>query len=287
LSKSDLIYPENYDNQIICGDNMDALPHIPDNSVDVIVTDPPYGISFMSKDWDKAIPSVAMWRECLRVMKPGAFAFIMSIPRQDSLARMIVNLEDAGFDVGFTSIYWAYATGFPKAGNVSKLVDKRLGAEREVVGIKKHSAGFDEALENKVGFLQDPANRNNTKCFGYGDESLTTPATPEAKALDGSFSGWQPKPAVEVILCVQKPYTDKHRRSDVYRMLGGRYDYWYTQHTEVKAPKGEQKGNIDQLSKKWKDELAQIGYKLKDGDVIERRLALTPDNVDEVVVNRQ
>ena len=119
-------------NGIICGDNLTVLPGIADNSVDLIVTDPPYGLKFMGKSWDKAVPSVDIWRECLRVLKPGAFAFVMCIPRQDCLARMIVNLEDAGFEVGFTSLYWAYASGFPKAMNMAKNISKQLDKDMKI-----------------------------------------------------------------------------------------------------------------------------------------------------------
>src|SRR5260370_22889872 len=63
----------------------------------------------MGKDWDKAVPCVDIWKECLRVLKPGAFAFIMSAPRQDVLSQMIIRLSEAGFRTDFTSLYWAYA----------------------------------------------------------------------------------------------------------------------------------------------------------------------------------
>lgn len=82
--------------KLATGDCLKQLKRLKDDSVDLIVTDPPYGISFMGRDWDKAVPPVEVWRECLRVLKPGAFAFIMSSPRQDCLARMILNLEEAG-----------------------------------------------------------------------------------------------------------------------------------------------------------------------------------------------
>lgn len=185
------------------GDNpckiMDFLDNeIPDNSVDEIVTDPPYGYSFMGKDWDKVVLGVEYWKECLRVLKPGSFAFVMSAPRQDVLGRMIVNLTDAGFDTGFTSLYWAYAQGFPKAMNIGKAVDKRLGAEREVIsGVPKpeeYSGKFDQRSSTE-----------RPKDNGA--------ITPEAKALDGSYAGYQPKPAVEVILVCMKPLqtTDKKK----------------------------------------------------------------------------
>ena len=143
---------------LICGDCLHELPKLKDNSIDLLVTDPPYGYSFMGKDWDKAVPSVDIWNQCLRVLKPGAFAFIMSSPRQDVLCKMTLNLIEAGFETNFTSLYWAYASGFPKAANVGKLVDKRNGT---------------------------------TQC------------------LNGSYAGYQPKPAVEIILVAMKPLSEK------------------------------------------------------------------------------
>ena len=101
--------------KIYCLNCLEGMKLIDDNCIDVVVTDHPYGLKFMGKDWDKAVPSIDVWRECLRVLKPGSFAFVMCIPRQDCLSRMIVNLGDAGFDTSFTSIYWTFASGFPKA----------------------------------------------------------------------------------------------------------------------------------------------------------------------------
>ena len=118
---------------LIHGDSLVELVKLADNSVDLIVTDPPYGYSFMGKEWDKALPDKRIWKECLRVLKHGGFAYVMSAPRQDVLARMMIDLEDSGFNKDFTSMYWAYATGFPKAMNVGKAVDKKLGVEREVL----------------------------------------------------------------------------------------------------------------------------------------------------------
>ena len=91
-------------NSIIQGDCLEVMKTMEPNSIDCIVTDPPYGLTFMGKQWDRAVPSIAIWKECVRILKPGAFAFIMCIPRQDCLARMIVNLEDAGFKINFTSL---------------------------------------------------------------------------------------------------------------------------------------------------------------------------------------
>lgn len=175
-------------------DCFNVLKKLDSNSIDAIVTDPPYGYSFMNKNWDKVIVSVSIWKECLRVLKPGSFACVMSSPRQDVLSHMIVNLDKAGFNTNFTSIYWTYASGFPKAANVSKLVDKRLGFERQVI------SGTSKPYEYSGKFDQ----RSSSTRPKY-ENALSE----QAKALDGSYAGFQPKPAVEVILIVMKPLSEK------------------------------------------------------------------------------
>lgn len=177
--------------------NANSIPY-PDNHFDCLVTDPPYGYGFMGKDWDKAVVGVVTWKEVLRVMKPGAFGFIMSAPRQDVLSRMVVNLQEAGFETGFTSIYWTYATGFPKAMNISKAVDKKLRIKQEVVGERNQRFGFTEAS----GWNPNNIPRNSTL-------KLTVPTSPQAKDLHGTYAGFQPKPAVEVIMVVMKPLSEK------------------------------------------------------------------------------
>ena len=278
-------------------DALSQMSTMPDNFIDCVVTDPPYGLvsrntageasgGFMGKEWDKAVPSVDIWKEVFRVLKPGAFAFVMSIPRQDCQAKMVLNLQEAGFDISYSPILWAQAAGFPKAQNIAKQLEKRLGVERKVVGIKQHATGLEGAIDSRTGYLQDPANQQNNRMFGYGEEVISESVSPEAQALDGSYSGIQLKPAYEVVLCVQKPLVAKHKRSDVYRILGNRYDYWYTQKTVVQEPTEHSKGNIAKLTKKWEAELYNISYTLQDGDVIERRLALNPGFQDEVIINR-
>ena len=182
---------------LIHGDSLVELVKLADNSVDLIVTDPPYGYSFMGKEWDKALPDKRIWKECLRVLKHGGFAYIMSAPRQDVLARMMIDLEDSGFNTDFTSMYWAYATGFPKAMNVGKAVDKKLGVEREVIGTGK--SGETRQVYNAA---------EHPESFG-GKYDITKPATDKAKELNGSYAGFQPKPAVEVIIVCMKPLSEK------------------------------------------------------------------------------
>ncbi|MFA5307501.1 MAG: site-specific DNA-methyltransferase [Candidatus Babeliales bacterium] len=183
------------------GDSQFVLKEIPNDKIDCIVTDPPYGYSFMGKDWDKAVPAIDIWRECYRILKPGAFMFVMSAPRQDVLSEMIMRIAKAGFDTSFTSIYWTYASGFPKAMNIGKAVDKRLGLEREVVG----SFGSRPIQTSGRRNTQDSANGS----FEREDNPITKAASPEAKLLDGSYGGFQPKPAVEIVIVAMKPLSEK------------------------------------------------------------------------------
>ena len=187
--------------KLIHGDCLAELKKLEDNSIDLVVTDPPYGIEFMGKDWDRAIPPVKLWELTLSKLKAGSFTFVLCTPRQDSLSRMIVRMEDAGFMMGFTSIYWAYASGFPKASNISKMVDKRLGVEREVIG----KSQYEGRRPN------DRSDFNLMKEFTRGEYNydITKPATPQAQALDGSYGGFQPKPAVEICIVGMKPLEEK------------------------------------------------------------------------------
>ncbi len=117
--------------QIILGDCLLKLKELKDNSVDSVVTDPPYGISFMGKHWDYDVPKVEVWKEVLRVLKPGGHALVACGTRTQH--RMAVNLEDAGFEIR-DIVAWVYGSGFPKSLNIGKAVDKLQGNEREIIG---------------------------------------------------------------------------------------------------------------------------------------------------------
>jgi len=97
------------------GDNLAALRAMPGSSVDSIVTDPPYGLSFMGKKWDYDVPSVELWQECLRVLKPGGHLLAFAGTRTQH--RMAVRIEDAGFEIR-DMIAWVYGSGFPKSHNL-------------------------------------------------------------------------------------------------------------------------------------------------------------------------
>ncbi len=113
------------------GDCLQSLRAMPDESVHCVVTDPPYGLSFMGKKWDYDVPAVEVWQECLRVLKPGGHLLAFAGTRTQH--RMAVRIEDAGFEIR-DMIAWVYGSGFPKSLDVSKAIDKAAGAEREVVG---------------------------------------------------------------------------------------------------------------------------------------------------------
>ena len=107
--------------RLLLGDCLDKLKDLDDNSVDSIVTDPPYGLSFMGKKWDYDVPSQEIFEECLRVLKPGGH--LLSFAGSRTYHRMAVRIEDAGFEIR-DQIMWLYGSGFPKSHNIGKAVDK-------------------------------------------------------------------------------------------------------------------------------------------------------------------
>lgn len=124
------------------GDCLEVMKTLPDNSVDSIVTDPPYGISFMGKKWDYDVPGVDVWAEALRLLKPGGHALVACGTRTQH--RMAVNLEDAGFEIRDT-VAWIYGSGFPKSLDVSKAIDKVGGRPDLIVEIGKALKSAREA----------------------------------------------------------------------------------------------------------------------------------------------
>jgi len=113
------------------GDLLTVLPTWEDNCVDAVVCDPPYGLSFMGKNWDHNVPGPAYWREIFRVLKPGGH--LLAFGGSRTFHRMFCAIEDAGFEVRDT-LMWVYGSGFPKSLDVSKALDKAAGAERGIVG---------------------------------------------------------------------------------------------------------------------------------------------------------
>jgi site-specific DNA-methyltransferase (adenine-specific) len=177
--------------QVYLGSNLDILPTLPDNSVDAIITDPPYELGFMGKSWDSSgiAYSVELWRECLRVLKPGGHLLAFSGSR--TYHRMVVAIEDSGFEIR-DMVSWISNKTFPKSMDVSKAIDKAAGAERKVVGINPNVV-----REAKV------AGGSDFGGFTRANPEITEAATDEAK----KWAGWGTalKPTVEPIVMARKP----------------------------------------------------------------------------------
>lgn len=172
--------------RVLHSDCVEALRAMPEASVDAIVTDPPYELGFMGRRWDSSgiAYSVDLWREALRVLKPGGHLAAFGGTR--TYHRMACAIEDAGFEIR-DSLHWIYGSGFPKSLDVSKAIDAHLGAERPVVGIAK---GAGSANTESLGEFR-------------AEYAATAPATAPATAWDGW--GTALKPAHEPIVLARKP----------------------------------------------------------------------------------
>jgi hypothetical protein len=160
------------------------------NSVDSIVTDPPYGLRFMQAKWDYDVPSIDVWRECLRVLKPGGHMLAFGGAR--TYHRLVTAIEDAGFEIR-DQIMWIFAQGFPKSLDVSKAIDKDAGATREVVGEWHKPGRGKRSEEQKYGLTNDCG-------------TITAPATDAAREWEGW--GTALKPAHEPICVARKPLSE-------------------------------------------------------------------------------
>ena len=190
---------------LLHGDCLEQMKTLPDNSIDAIVSDPPYGISFMAKKWDYDVPSVEVWKEAMRVLKPGGHALIACGTRTQH--RMVVNIEDAGFEIRDV-VSWIYGSGFPKSLNISKAIDKAAGAEREILGT-------DESRAKRLVNQMDSSNETGTWQAGKRCTDITAPATEAAKQWDGW--GTALKPACEFFTLARKPLSEKTVAANVLK----------------------------------------------------------------------
>ena len=210
------------------------LKQMRSDSVDAVVTDPPYGLSnhsveevtqclaawidgkpflsknkggFMGKSWDSWVPGPEIWKEVFRVLKPGGHVLAFAGTRSMDLMCMALRLS--GFELrdsvgwahdneGAPLLAWVYGSGFPKSLDISKAIDKAAGAEREVVGKKSSPYTPTGRNTNCYGEYELPTDEN-----GYLQYNITAPATPEAK----QWAGWGTalKPAWEPIILARKP----------------------------------------------------------------------------------
>ena len=216
------IYYQDDQTTVYHGDCIEVMRNLPENSVDAIVTDPPYGLSntspdqvadtimrwvngdreylpagkgFMGKSWDAFVPPVAVWDEAMRVLKPGGHVLAFAGTRTVDL--MTLGLRLAGFEIR-ESLAWLFGSGMPKSHNISKALDKMAGAEREVIGRYTSPDGRDRsAPSNGVGAVYGRDGREWNK-------AITAPATDAAKQWEGW--GTALKPAIEPIIMARKPF---------------------------------------------------------------------------------
>lgn len=184
------------------GDCIEIMNAMPPESVDAIVTDPPYGLGFMGKKWDGLPPSLEWAEACYRVLKPGGH--IVAFGGTRTWHRLAVAIEDAGFEMR-DSLAWLYGSGFPKSHDVSKAIDKTTGAEREVIGSKIGLPGYHLSGKGEAGPAYGSNLQQVTSEQRAAAAAITAPATPEAERWQGW--GTALKPAFEPIVLARKPFT--------------------------------------------------------------------------------
>ena len=171
--------------RLILGDCLEELDKIEENSIDAIITDPPYELNFMNKGWDNAGVSFNKntWEKCLRVLKPGGY--LLAFGGSRTFHRIACAIEDAGFEIRDT-IMWVYGSGFPKSMNIGLTIDKKLGNESKVVG----------------------SGKSGVSSRAYQSLETTTAGNYEIKEAQNEWNGWgtQLKPAFEPIIVAPKPF---------------------------------------------------------------------------------
>lgn len=212
--------------KILHGDCLAEMEWMANESVDSIVTDPPYGLNFMNKHWDYEVPGVDVWRECLRVLKPGGH--LLSFFGTRTYHRGVVLIEDAGFEIR-DQIGWTYGSGFPKSLDVSKAIDKAAGADRtDVIGTKL----------GRPGMAKDGSNQSfdsSINTYGGGgvlSSDITAPVTELARR----YTGWGTalKPAWEPIVMARKPIVGTVAQNfERYGVGGLNIDGCRVEHTTV------------------------------------------------------
>ena len=182
------------------GDNRDTLKTLDDCSIDAVVTDPPYGIDFLGKSWDANTGALETYRECLRVLKPGGYILAFSAAR--TYHHLAVTLERAGFEIR-DQIMWLYSSGFPKAQDIGKAIDRRETKQQSLMVVNKnntYAVGVDTKCPN--------CNKSGGSVTRNGCKTPNCPVLERLKPADNEWAGWKTalKPAHEPICMARKPF---------------------------------------------------------------------------------
>lgn len=184
-----------------------ALKELPDNSIDSVVTDPPYELGFMGRSWDSTgiAYNQELWKEVLRVLKPGGH--LLSFGGTKTYHRMACAIEDSGFEIR-DCIQWIYGTGMPHGDNISKRIDKIQGAKRGKVRIDASQVRNTKVIDGGHGIQGgDRPYMQKALEVGYHELDDNNPITEDAKKWDGWNTAL--KPANEPIVVAQKPLSEK------------------------------------------------------------------------------
>lgn len=183
-------YLHQFLNKVHHADCLELMQKLPENSIDTIITDPPYGLSFMGKEWDKGVPGTKFWEAMLRVAKPGCI--LLSFGGTRTFHRIACNIEDAGWQIR-DCMMWLYGSGFPKSLNIGKAIDKMQGNKRKVIGLNPNNRP-NSMTKNPISLiskLHSSVNitKGNSEWEGWGTslKPAFEPIIVAMKPLDGNF----------------------------------------------------------------------------------------------------
>lgn len=187
--------------KIHLGDNRDILRTLPDNSIDAVVTDPPYGINFLNNKWDADTGALETYAECLRVLKPGGHILAFSAPR--TYHYLAITLEQAGFEIR-DQIMWLFSAGFPKSQDIGKSIERREGKRKPINTVElRQDYGI---IPSGYCTICDKLERYSSYKSCQVEEC---PYRDRKRPADNEWSGWKTtlKPAHEPIVMARKPFT--------------------------------------------------------------------------------
>ena len=213
-----MLYTKNDNYELHLGKMQDVLPTLLSDSIDAIITDPPYELNFMNKGWDNSGVAfqVDTWKHCLRVLKPGGYLLAFGGTR--TYHRIACAIEDAGFEIR-DCIMWLYGSGFPKSMNIGLAIDKHNGIESPVIGqneqiLQKQAKDLREGKRTIVDSYNAGASDRNT---GFVNVSA------DIKQAQNEWSGWGTalKPAYEPIIVARKPFSGSLVDNIIEYRVGG------------------------------------------------------------------